>query len=161
MTWSLTLNKTIPTVADLLASPLAKYITLAANGCGYSGTAEEMIVSNIHPLFLKAHSATRKTDNPSWQEATRGKFADKYWETMNWKSLHWKTLMLGPWLTIMTPMEHRLMLYSALGHSNANNIQKDGLRSSKHVYVQEAINNLKRLTSLRPTPRLSNGPPFR
>jgi hypothetical protein len=32
---SLTLNKTIPTVADLLASPLAKYITLAANDCGY------------------------------------------------------------------------------------------------------------------------------
>jgi hypothetical protein len=32
---SLTLDKTIPTVADLLASPLAKYITLAANDCGY------------------------------------------------------------------------------------------------------------------------------
>jgi hypothetical protein len=31
---SLTLNKTIPTVAALLASPLAKYITLAANDCG-------------------------------------------------------------------------------------------------------------------------------
>ena len=31
---SLTLDKTIPTVADLLASPLAKYITLAANDCG-------------------------------------------------------------------------------------------------------------------------------
>jgi hypothetical protein len=34
---SLTLNKTILAVADLLASPLAKYITLAANDCGYSG----------------------------------------------------------------------------------------------------------------------------
>jgi len=30
---SLTLDKTIPTVADFLASPLAKYITLAANDC--------------------------------------------------------------------------------------------------------------------------------
>ena len=30
----------IPTVAELLESPLAKYITLAANDCGYSGTAE-------------------------------------------------------------------------------------------------------------------------
>ena len=30
---SLTLDKTIPTVADLLASPLAKYITLSANDC--------------------------------------------------------------------------------------------------------------------------------
>ena len=53
---SLTLDKTIPTVADLLASPLAQYITLAANDCGYSGTAKELIVSYVHPLFLKAHS---------------------------------------------------------------------------------------------------------
>jgi hypothetical protein len=41
---SLTLDKTIPTIADLLASPLAKYITLAANDCGYSGTAPDLIV---------------------------------------------------------------------------------------------------------------------
>ena len=79
---SLTLDKTIPTVADLLASPLAKYITLAANDCGYSGTAKELIVSYVHPLFLKAHSAASKADNPSWCEATRGKFADEYWEAM-------------------------------------------------------------------------------
>jgi hypothetical protein len=79
---SLTLDKTIPTVADLLASPLAKYSTLAANDCGYSGTTKELIVSYVHPLFLKAHLATSKADNPSWYEATRGKFADEYWEAM-------------------------------------------------------------------------------
>jgi len=79
---SLTLDKTIPTVADLLASPLAKYISLAANVCGYSGKAEELIVTYIHPLFLKAQSAASKTDNPSWREATRGTFADEYWNAM-------------------------------------------------------------------------------
>jgi hypothetical protein len=79
---SLTLDKTILTVADLLASPLEKYITLAGNDCVYSGTAKELIVSYIHPLFLKAHSAASKADNPSWREATGGKFADEYWETM-------------------------------------------------------------------------------
>ncbi len=62
---SLTLDKTIPTVADLLASPLAQDITLAANDCGYSGTTEELIVSYVLPLFLKAHSAASKADNPS------------------------------------------------------------------------------------------------
>ena len=61
---SLTLDKTIPTVANLLASPLARYITLAANDCGYSGTAEELIVSYVHPLFLKAHLAASKADTP-------------------------------------------------------------------------------------------------
>jgi hypothetical protein len=59
---SLTLDKTIPTVADLLASPLAS---------GYSGKAEELIVTYVHPLFLKAHSAASKADNPSGREATR------------------------------------------------------------------------------------------
>jgi hypothetical protein len=48
---SLTLDKTISTVADLLASPLAKYITLAANDCRYSGKAKELIVTYVHPLF--------------------------------------------------------------------------------------------------------------
>jgi hypothetical protein len=73
---------TLDTIADLLASPLAQYITLAANDCGYGGTAQELIVSYVHPLFLKAHLAASKADNPSWREATRGKFADEYWEAM-------------------------------------------------------------------------------
>jgi hypothetical protein len=72
----------IPTIAELLESPLAKYITLAANNCGYSGTAEELIVSYVHMLFLKAHSAASKEDNPSWKQATQGKFADEYWKAM-------------------------------------------------------------------------------
>ena len=67
----MTLDKTIPTVADLLAIPLAKYITLTANDCGYSGTAEELIVLYVHPLFVKAYSAESKADNSSWHEATR------------------------------------------------------------------------------------------
>ncbi len=50
----------IPTVAKFLESPLAKYITLAANDCGYSGTAKELIVSYVHPLFLKAHSSASR-----------------------------------------------------------------------------------------------------
>jgi len=79
---SLTLDKTIPTVADLLASPLAKYITLAANDCGYSGKDKELIVTYVHPLFLKAHSTASKADNPRWREATRGKFAGEYWKVM-------------------------------------------------------------------------------
>jgi hypothetical protein len=72
----------IPTVAELMESPLARYITLAANDCGYIGTTEELIVSYVHPLFLKAHSAASREDNPSWKQATQGKFADEYWKAM-------------------------------------------------------------------------------
>ena len=78
----LTLINGIPTMAELMDSPLAKYITLAANDCGYGGTTEELIVSYVHPLFLKAHSAASKEDNPNWSQATQGKFADKYWTAM-------------------------------------------------------------------------------
>jgi len=53
----MTMTDEIPTVANLMDSPLAKYITLAANDCGYSGTAEDLIVNYVHPLFLKAHTA--------------------------------------------------------------------------------------------------------
>ena len=68
----LSMTDGIPNVADLMDSPLAQYITLAANDCGYSATAEEPIVSYVHPLFLKAHSAASKLNNPSWKEATQG-----------------------------------------------------------------------------------------
>jgi hypothetical protein len=61
----LLLNDGILTVAKLMEISLAQYITLAANDCGYIGTAEELIVNYIHPLFLKAHSAASKLDNPS------------------------------------------------------------------------------------------------
>jgi hypothetical protein len=72
----------VPTIAEFLESPLAKYITLAANDCGYIGTAKELIVSYVHPLFLKAHFTASKEDNPSWKQATQGKFADEYWKAM-------------------------------------------------------------------------------
>jgi hypothetical protein len=55
---SLTLDKSITTVADLLASHLENYITLVANDCGYSGTVNKLIVIHIHPLFIKAHSVS-------------------------------------------------------------------------------------------------------
>jgi hypothetical protein len=71
-----------PSISDLISSPLSKYVTLAVHDCGYDGTAEELIVSFVHPLFLQAHSAARKFDNPSWQEATQGKFANDYWKAM-------------------------------------------------------------------------------
>jgi hypothetical protein len=58
---------------------------LVANDCGYDGTAEELIASYVHPLLLWAHLAASKLDNPGWQEATWGKFADDYWKTMELK----------------------------------------------------------------------------
>ena len=74
--------KSCPTVAELMDSPLSKFITLAANDCGYSGTTEELIVNYVHPLFLSAKSAASKEDNPNWRQAMQGPFADEYWDAM-------------------------------------------------------------------------------
>jgi hypothetical protein len=41
------LDRAILTIADLLASPLTKYNSLAANDCRYDGTAEELIVTHM------------------------------------------------------------------------------------------------------------------
>ena len=46
-----------PTVAKLMDSPLAKYIIIASNDCGYGGTTEELIVNYIHLFFLNAKPA--------------------------------------------------------------------------------------------------------
>ena len=36
---SMTIGEKFPAVAELISSPLVKYINLAANDCGYGGTA--------------------------------------------------------------------------------------------------------------------------
>ncbi len=98
------IEDSLPSISDLINSPLSKYITLAVNDCGYDGTTEELIVSYVHPLFLRAHSAASKLDNPGWQEATRGKFADDYWKATEleiftlesieaWHVVHWEDEM--------------------------------------------------------------------
>ncbi len=88
-------GESCPAIAELLASSLADFITLAANYSGYSGTAEELIVNYVHPLFLKAKAAASKEDNPNWLYATMGDFADKYLEAMR---VEIKTLeSMGAW----------------------------------------------------------------
>ena len=69
-----------PTVDALLKSPLARFIKLAANDCGYSGSTKELIVNWIHPFFLAAKTAASKEDNPNWWQAMNGPFAEDYWK---------------------------------------------------------------------------------
>ena len=45
----MSIEDSLPYISDLIDSPLSKYITLAANDCGYDGTVEELIVSYVHP----------------------------------------------------------------------------------------------------------------
>ena len=74
------LRDDVPTVQELLDSPLSRFISFAANSCGYKGTTQELIINWVHPLFLKAKAEASKADNPNWWEAMKSPFADEYWK---------------------------------------------------------------------------------
>ena len=65
-------------VDTILNSPLAKFIHLAANDCGYKGTVKELVCNWVHPLFLKAKAAASKQDNPNWWQAMDSEFAEEF-----------------------------------------------------------------------------------
>ncbi len=69
-----------PTIEELLTSPFSKFITFAANDCGYSGSFTKTFVTAVHPFFLKAKSEASKQDNPNWHQAMNRPFADEYWK---------------------------------------------------------------------------------
>jgi hypothetical protein len=75
-----TMQMDVPSVEELMNSPLSKFIHLAANDCGYLGSKRELICNWVHPLFLKAKAAASKEDNPNWRDAMNGPFAKEYWE---------------------------------------------------------------------------------
>ena len=72
--------KEMTSVEDILASPLAKFIHLSANHCGYEGTVTELVTNWVHPLFLKAKAEASKLDNPNWNQAMNGEFAPEFWD---------------------------------------------------------------------------------
>ncbi len=88
-----------PTIDELLACPLSKFITFAANDFGYSGSFTEIFVTAVHPFFLKAKSEESKEDNPHWHQAINGPFADEYWKEAEKEILPWKEWVHGMWLS--------------------------------------------------------------
>ena len=63
MLYTMELRQDVPTVEEQLDSPLSRFISFAANSCGYSGTTRKLIVNWVHPLFLKAKAEASKADN--------------------------------------------------------------------------------------------------
>ena len=68
----------VPSVEELIKSPLATFITFSENDCDYSGSTKHLIVNWVHPLVLRAKVASIKEDNPTWWEAILGSFADEF-----------------------------------------------------------------------------------
>ena len=74
-------NAKTPELIDVLNSPLARYISFAANECGYGEPEiKDLLVNTVHPLFLKAKAAASAKDNPTWWQAMASEHADDFWE---------------------------------------------------------------------------------
>ena len=66
---------------DFFNGPLARFITLAASDSGHDPSdVRDLLIKQVHPLFLKAKAAASKSDNPSWKQAMGGQFADEFWK---------------------------------------------------------------------------------
>ena len=74
------LDYSITTVKELLDILISKFITMAADDYGYSGTSEDLIVNHFHPFFLKAKAAASAEDNPNWRQSMNSQFSNEYWE---------------------------------------------------------------------------------
>ncbi len=73
-----------PTIEDLLASPLYKFITFTVNGCRCSDWFPKIIVTAIHLFFLKAQSKANKEDNLNWLQVMNGPFIDEFFQQRNY-----------------------------------------------------------------------------
>ena len=58
------LSDELPSVNDVMSSSLAQFITVAARDSGYSGSTKDLLLTNVHPLFLQAWTGASKEDNP-------------------------------------------------------------------------------------------------
>ena len=70
----------VPTVEQLLACPISRFIQFAAKDCGYEGSRKELIANWVHPFFLKAKSKASMQDNLNLCEAMNGPFSEEYWK---------------------------------------------------------------------------------
>ena len=70
----------VPSPEVLMESDLTRFVHFAAMDCGFDGSVEALVVNWLHPLMLAAKSRGSDADNPNWNQAMNGPFADEYWE---------------------------------------------------------------------------------
>ena len=64
---------------SLLSSEIKDYIELM-DDYSSSGHLQGIYMNEVHPMILATKSAASKEDNPTWWEAMKGPYADRYFE---------------------------------------------------------------------------------
>ena len=57
-----------PSIEDILSTPLSNFITLVANNCGFTGKTHDLIVNQVHTMFLNTETAASKEYNKNLWE---------------------------------------------------------------------------------------------
>ena len=70
----------ILTIDEALDRHLSKFITFAANDCGCSGSAHDLMVNWLHSFFLKTNAKDSKKNNPNLLQAIIDPFANECWK---------------------------------------------------------------------------------
>ncbi len=143
-----------PTIEELLASLLSKFISFAANDCGYSGSFTEIFVTEVHPFILKAKSEASKEDNPNWHQAMNGPFADEYWKVTEKDIITLEGM--GAWDVV--EIEDDMNVINGTWAFKCNQFPNGTVKNSKLAFVLMEISSWKESISLRPMPLLCNGP---
>ncbi len=99
-----------PTIEELLASPLSKFITIVANNCIYSGSFTEIFVTAVHPFFLKINQKQAKRIIPIGINPWINHLHMNTGKQLRKKLILWKEWVLGmlliakmTWTSLMVP----------------------------------------------------------
>ena len=127
----------LPSIDEFMKTPLSKFITFAANDCGYSGYTKELMVNWVHSFFLKAKAEGSKEDNHNWWQATSGPFACDYWKAVCKEIETWEGI--DAWEQV--DIEEGMHVLESTWAFKLNFSQMVLLKSSRHVSVPEEISN--------------------
>ena len=71
------------TISEFMQSEIAPYFQLSFDKESYGlsdyHTMEDMMVNYANPFVLAAKTAASSADNPTWDQAMKGPFAEEYW----------------------------------------------------------------------------------
>ena len=57
-----------PSIENILSIALSNFITLVANNCGFTGKTHDLIVNQVHSMFLNTETAASKKYNKNLWE---------------------------------------------------------------------------------------------
>ena len=122
-------------VKDFLVSEIGSFFKLSNETIPFdlsdNITMKNMLVDSINPFVLLAKTSASSADNPTWEQAMKGPFAEAIGKQQRWKSKLLRRLELG---LLLSEMKLKIFCLEH-GLSSASDILMDQSRSSRQDSV--------------------------